>query len=197
MRRSLFIQVVEAVTTKQHKYFDQLHDATGKLGATPIQKCTAALRMLAYWVAADSIDAYIKIAQSTAKAILDHFVKGVREAFTEEYLRRLTGTDLQRLLYDGERRGFPGMMGSIDCMYWQWKNCPRSWKGLYQGRSKSATIILEVVASGDLWIWHAFFGAFGTCNDINVLQRSLVFDDFYQGKAPQVNYTVNGNTYNK
>ncbi|XP_057248131.1 uncharacterized protein LOC130590147 [Beta vulgaris subsp. vulgaris] len=61
-RPSLFIRVVEAVTAKQHKYFEQRQDATGKLGATPIQKCTTALRMLAYGVAADSIDEYIKIA---------------------------------------------------------------------------------------------------------------------------------------
>ncbi|XP_057248332.1 uncharacterized protein LOC130590282 [Beta vulgaris subsp. vulgaris] len=88
-------------------------------------------------------------------------------------------------------------MGSIVCMHCQWKNCPRAWKGLYQGRSKTATVILEAVASCDLWIWHAFFGTPGTYNDINVLQRSSVFDDLYQGKAPQVNFTVNGNTYNK
>ncbi|XP_048493338.2 uncharacterized protein LOC104889982 [Beta vulgaris subsp. vulgaris] len=74
---------------------------------------------------------------------------------------------------------------------------PRAWKGLYQGRSKSATVILEAVASGDLWIWHAFFGTPGTCNDINVLARSPVFDDLYQGRAPEVTFNVNGNTYNR
>ncbi|XP_056691669.1 uncharacterized protein [Spinacia oleracea] len=122
--------------------------------------------MLAYGTAADSVDEYIKIAQSTTRESLVHFVKGVRLAFTEEYLRRPTATDSQRLLHDGERRGFPGMMG-------------------------------KAVASGDLWIWHAFLGTPGTCNDINVLQRSPVFDDIYQGKVPEVNFTVNGNTYTK
>ena len=68
---------------------------------------------------------------------------------------------------------------------------------MYQGRNKHATIILEAVTSGDLWIWHAFFGTPGTCNDITVLRKSLVFDDIYQGKATEVTYNVNGNTYNK
>ena len=56
--------------------------------------------------------------------------------------------------------------------------------------------MLEAVASQDLWIWHAFFGLQGTLNDINVLDRSPVFDDIIQGRAPRVEYVVNGHMYN-
>lgn len=57
------------------------------------------------------------------------------------------------------------------------------------------TIILEAVASKDLWIWHAFFGMPGSHNDINVLHRSPLFANLAEGTAPQVNYTVNGHDY--
>ncbi|XP_021851893.2 uncharacterized protein [Spinacia oleracea] len=67
----------------------------------------------------------------------------------------------------------------------------RAWKGLYQERSKSATVLLEVVASADLWIWHAFFGTPGTCNEINVLQQSSVFDDIYQVFIPAIRMPMN------
>uniref|UniRef100_A0A0D3B8A5 DDE Tnp4 domain-containing protein n=1 Tax=Brassica oleracea var. oleracea TaxID=109376 RepID=A0A0D3B8A5_BRAOL len=87
------------------------------------------------------------------------------------------------------------MIGSIDCMHWEWKNCPTAWKGQYTRGSGKPTIVLEAVASQDLWIWHAFFGPPGTLNDINVLDRSLVFDDILQGRAPKVNYSVNGHEY--
>jgi hypothetical protein len=62
---------------------------------------------------------------------------------------------------------------------------------------KEPTIVLEAVASTDLWIWHAFFGLPGSFNDINVLHRSHLFDRLAQGEAPSVNYTINGHNYDK
>jgi len=56
--------------------------------------------------------------------------------------------------------------------------------------------MLEAVASYDLWIWHAFFGASGLNNDINVLDQSPLFTEQLQGKAPEVQFTVNGSQYN-
>uniref|UniRef100_A0A0D3DB56 DDE Tnp4 domain-containing protein n=1 Tax=Brassica oleracea var. oleracea TaxID=109376 RepID=A0A0D3DB56_BRAOL len=55
--------------------------------------------------------------------------------------------------------------------------------------------MLEVVASYDLLIWHAFFGPPGTLNDINVLNRSPIFDDIIKSQAPQVTFSVNGRGY--
>ncbi|XP_010694614.3 uncharacterized protein LOC104907389 [Beta vulgaris subsp. vulgaris] len=158
MHKHVFLRIVEGVTIQDAKFFVQKPDATGRMGASKLQKCTAAIRMLAYGSSSDAVDEYLKIASSTARECLLHFVEAVVARFGDEYLRKANANDIERLLHEGERRGFPGMMGSIDCMHWNWKNCPRGWKGMYQGRSKTTTIILEAVASSDLWIWHAFFG---------------------------------------
>uniref|UniRef100_A0A0D2ZZM4 Uncharacterized protein n=1 Tax=Brassica oleracea var. oleracea TaxID=109376 RepID=A0A0D2ZZM4_BRAOL len=80
-------------------------------------------------------------------------------------------------------------------MHWKWKNCSTAWKGQYSRGSGKPTIVLEAVASHDLWIWHAFFGPPGTLNDIIVLDRSPVFYDILQGKAPRVKHMVNGHMY--
>uniref|UniRef100_A0A0D3ACP7 Protein ALP1-like n=1 Tax=Brassica oleracea var. oleracea TaxID=109376 RepID=A0A0D3ACP7_BRAOL len=88
------------------------------------------------------------------------------------------------------------MIGSIDCMHWEWKNCPTAWQGMYSRGTDKPTIVLEAVASYDLWIWHAFFGAPGTMNDLNILDRSPIFDDIINGVAPEVNFHVNGREYN-
>ena len=151
--------------------------------------------MPTYGVPADSVDDYIRIRESTTIESLKRFVKAVVAIFSDEYLRSPNNNDIARLLSIGESRGFPGMLGSVDCMHWKWKNCPTAWHGMYSGHFHEPTIILEAVASYDLWIWHAFFGLLGSLNDINVLERSTIFNELAEGRAPSVNYSVNGHEY--
>ncbi|XP_047972534.1 uncharacterized protein LOC125215218 [Salvia hispanica] len=139
------------------------------------------MRMLAYGAAVDLHDEYLRMSAQLFRKSLIKFVEGVISNFGDEYLQKPNEEELARLLHIGEQRGFPGMLGSIDCMHWEWKNCPTSWAGQYAGRSGSPTIILEAVASQDLWIWHAFIGTPGSRNDINVLDQSPVFDDILEG----------------
>jgi hypothetical protein len=109
-----------------------------------------------YGVAADATDEYVCIGESTALESLRRFVKVVIDVFGEEYLRAPNESDIHRLLALGDERGFPVMLGSLDCMHWRWKNCPSSLQGQFSGHHHTPTIILEAVASQDLWIWHAF-----------------------------------------
>ncbi|GJU77387.1 FAR1-related sequence 10 [Tanacetum coccineum] len=61
-----------------------------------------------------------------------------------------------------------------------------------RGDKTYPTIMLEVVASHDLWIWHAFFGVAGTNNDINVLDNSSLFDDLLDDIALVTPFMVSG-----
>ncbi|KAI3664965.1 hypothetical protein L6452_43580 [Arctium lappa] len=128
MQRDLFLRIVNRLES-HYPYFQQRVDAIKKKGLSPIQKCAAAIRQLAYGTPADHYDEYLRVAESTAIECI---------------------------------------LGSLDCMHWEWKNCPVAWKGQFtRGDHGSPTIILEAVASVDLWIWHAFFGIAGSRNDIN------------------------------
>jgi hypothetical protein len=196
MSRPLFLRIAEAVKQHDH-YFAQKRNVVGALGFSCLQKVTAAFRQLAYGVPADYVDEYLRIGESTAIESLRKFVRAVCEVFGPEYLRPPNENDIARLLTIGEQRGFPGMIGSVDCMHWKWKNCPTTYQGMYCGHVKEPTIVLEAVASTDLWIWHAFFGLPGSFNDINVLHRFHLFDRLAQGEAPSVNYTINGHNYDK
>jgi hypothetical protein len=116
MRRSLFVRIWKVVEQHDH-YFVQKRNAADTLGLSSLQKVTAAFRMLSYGVAADATDDYVRIGESTTIESLQRFVCAVVEVFGDEYLRTPNEDDTARLLAIGESRGFPGMIGSIDCMH--------------------------------------------------------------------------------
>ncbi|XP_020262685.1 uncharacterized protein LOC109838672 [Asparagus officinalis] len=124
------------------------------------------------------------------------FCCAIVEIFVERYLLTPNANDIARLLYIGKKRDFPGMLGSLDCMHWKWKNYPTTWSGQYVGRSGSPTIIFEAIADYDVWIWHTYFGMSGTNNDINVLESSNLFSNLAQGIAPLTHYVIQGKEYN-
>ena len=194
MRVHVFEHLVEAIEGAD-SYFKQKEDAIGRLGLTGLQKAVAAIRILAYGLPADAVDEYVRIGESTARKALHHFCRAIISVFGEYYLRAPNAEDVTRLLKIGEECGFPGMLGSIDCMHWEWRNCPSAYKGMFTRRGKHPSMILEAVAPHDLWIWHAYFGMPGSCNDINVLQKSPVFSAYLKGKAAPLSFTVNGHTY--
>ncbi|GJT82889.1 ALP1-like protein [Tanacetum coccineum] len=162
-------------------------------------KCTTAIRQLAYDNTPDAFDEYLQMSERTAHDCLLHFNKCIIDLYMSKYLRKLTLEDVEKI-YNQHVTGhaFSGMLGSIDCMHWEWKNCPVSWQGQYgRGDNKYPTIMLEAVASHDLWIWHAFFVVVGANNDINVLDNSPLFDDFLDDKAPVAPFVVNGVGFEK
>lgn len=154
---------------------------------------------MAYGTSGDAMDEYLKMSERTARESLYRFSRGIISVFGGIYLRKPSTSDVQALYAAHEARwGFPGMVGSIDCTHWSWRNCPMAWRGQY-GRGDHGgvpSLILEAVASTDLWIWHAFFGVPGSHNDRTVLDQSPIFDDILSGKAPDLPFTVNGNQYN-
>jgi len=117
MRRHVFVRIMNAVEDHDD-YFVQKRNAAGTLGLSCLQKVVAAFRMIAYGVAADATDDYVRIGESTALDSLRRFVRAVVHIFGHEYMRKPNEHDTARLLEIGERRGFPGMLGSIDCMHW-------------------------------------------------------------------------------
>nr|XP_025703129.1 glutathione S-transferase T3-like [Arachis hypogaea] len=69
----------------QDYFADELRvDATGRRGLSPLQKCTAAIRMLAYGIAADAVDDYVRIGENTTIEYLEKFVEGVISVFQDE-----------------------------------------------------------------------------------------------------------------
>lgn len=199
MSRALFLRIVEGISNHPNQWFKQKTDCRGKFGFTTIQKCTSAIRQLAYGTAPDAFDEYLKISERTSRECLQYFCEFVIDIYGPKYLRKPTADDIQHLYEKHkELHGFPGMLGSIDCMHWEWENCLVAWQGqFHRGDHSHPTIMLEAVASYDLWIWHAFFGVAGANNDINVLNQSPLFNDIINDRAPDCPFEVNGVVYKR
>jgi hypothetical protein len=114
----LFLMILNGVRAHDD-YFTARPDAIGKLGFTSYQKCSAAIRMLAYGVASDLIDEYLRMSETTCLESMYKFYKPVIAVFGNVYLREPTFEDTARLLSINEGRGFLGMIGSIDRMHWE------------------------------------------------------------------------------
>ncbi|XP_057770653.1 uncharacterized protein LOC130990438 [Salvia miltiorrhiza] len=139
MRRELFVKIVDALSNFS-PYFTLRQDAT--------------IRQLAYASPSDSLDDYMRMGESTALECLHEFCRNVIAVYGDRYLRTPNAVDTQCLLQmHEERHGFPGMLGSHGCMHWEWINCPVAYKGYYTRDDHCVpTIVLEAVASTDLWI---------------------------------------------
>ena len=85
MRRHVFERIVHALGVYS-MYFQMQRDAIGRRGLSPLQKCTAAIRMLAYGAPADYVDEYVQMGESIAIECLVNFVRGVNEIFGDQYL---------------------------------------------------------------------------------------------------------------
>ncbi|CAK8577217.1 unnamed protein product [Lathyrus sativus] len=97
MHRHVFLRIVDAIDNYD-EYFQMRIDAIGKMGLSSLQKCTVAIRMLAYGSPVDVVDEYVRIGESTSTECLQSFVKGVNVVFEAEYLRKPNNTDVEHLL---------------------------------------------------------------------------------------------------
>jgi hypothetical protein len=108
--RTLFLWIVEDVTTK-NQYFVQKRDAYHHLVFSPLQKCTTAMKMLAYGRPTDFLDDVIRMGESTILECLKKFSSTLISVYTMEYLRPPIVKEVNRILACNGAKWFPGMLG--------------------------------------------------------------------------------------
>ena len=93
MNKPFFMHIVDRLSNEVD-FFRQKRDGLGKLGLSTLQKCTAAICVLAYGTAADAIDEYLRLGETTTRSCVENFVERIIYLFGYEYLRRPTPDDL-------------------------------------------------------------------------------------------------------
>ncbi|KAD4585728.1 hypothetical protein E3N88_23329 [Mikania micrantha] len=164
MSHNLFSRVRNDLE-QNYDFFQQRCDGRGKIEFSGLQKCTYAIRQLAYDTSRDSFDEYLQMSERMGQECIYKFCKDVIRLYAKKYLRKPNSHDIQQIYtFHEEVHGFPGQF--------------------QRGDHPRPSFMLEAVASQDLWIWHAFFGASGSNNDINVLDQSPIYNDLIEGMAP-------------
>ena len=104
----------------RYEFFQLRYDARGRRGFTTLQKCDAAIRLMAMGESPDTMDNYMRMSERTARESLYTLSRGVAETFGDVYLWKPSLHDMQELYaVHEERPGFLGMIGSIDCTHWK------------------------------------------------------------------------------
>ena len=67
MNKHLFVHIVDRLSNEV-EFFRQKKDCRGRLSLSPLQKCTAAIRCLAYGTAADTVDEYLRLGSTTTRS---------------------------------------------------------------------------------------------------------------------------------
>ncbi|GJZ75142.1 ALP1-like protein [Tanacetum coccineum] len=156
-----------------YAYHEHLQQEENRPRLTPV------VRQLAYSNTPGAFDEYLQMSEHTARDCLFLFNKCIIDLYMSNYLRKPTLEDVEKYILNmWMLTVFRECLKALIV-------CTGNGKIVkYHGRDntveeikKYPTIILEAVASHDLWIWHAFFGVAGANNDINFLDNSLLFDD--------------------
>ncbi|XP_047949313.1 uncharacterized protein LOC125195167 [Salvia hispanica] len=121
MHRPLFMHIVGALE-RRYEFFRIRGGCGWQTRPHANTEVYGRNRQLAYGVPADMFDEYLHIGESSAVECLLEFCAGIRAIFEDQYLRRPSPEDCQRLInMHGSVHGFPGMLGTVaDLAFFVW-----------------------------------------------------------------------------
>ena len=193
----LFLKLLHEISDPVigHPAFNKGKDVTGEEGSSALQKLVAVFRMLAYGVAFDAVHEYTGVTRTVARECLYAFCDWIDAHHGGTYLGVWTPEAIKTEMDINAARGFKGMLGSIDCTHWHWKNCPYPWQGQFHDRNGHRSVIAEAIAGHDLYFWHVFLGCPGSLNDLTVLGISSLASTYMESSAATVKFIVGGVEY--
>lgn len=134
------------------------------------------LKHLAFAAAPHLFGPYFQMSNTMAKTCCKKFNQAMILHYRPKFLHLPTPVDVASItkLHE-DMHGVKGMLGSINCMHTNWKNCPVAWQQSFQGKEHEPTIVLEAVADYNMWFWHASYEYCGMMNDIQIIKLSPLF----------------------
>ena len=113
----LFDRIYKDITDKKYGYtlFLGRPDAVGRVGASAVQRMYSVIQQLAFGVCSYAVKDYGGVRQELGRECLYAFCRFIIRRYGREYVGRWDKEEMEAEMAANEKRGFPGMIGSIDC----------------------------------------------------------------------------------
>lgn len=179
----------------QEQLLDQNSIQGWKGNNQPYTKFLCTMKMICYGVSGSAFIDYRQFWETTCRCCVSFLAPGLVNchALSGVYLRKPTKVYSCKINYIHKWvHKIPGMLGSLDVTKVHRKNCPTALKGQFWGQEKYFQLLW-----GLLLVWHASCGFPGSMNDINVWERSLLFESMINGKHDGIDhdFTLDGKVF--
>ena len=189
--KSRFQRLMEDVGNANIPFYTNITNILGSKGASMVARLLLPLKSIAYGVPSHCFRDYFQMSKSFARQCCLEFDSTIKNIYEKEYLRCPTAEDVVAITNLHKAvHGIFGLLGALDCMHCDWKNCPMAWQGSFKGKEGEPTIVLEAMADYHCFFWHAFFGSAGTLNDKSILLLSPLLDAMVSGKMEELEQSV-------
>jgi hypothetical protein len=119
MPRTTYETIRSAELMQVPDFLEQRPDATGRQGASTDQKMTAAPRMTCYGAAADQLVEVLGMSDPLIMECLPRYCNAFVDSLGGKYVREPTAEKLANVEVRFVELGFPGCVGSVDCVSWE------------------------------------------------------------------------------
>ena len=169
----LFERLVQL--TRENRWFSENPDASGRKGAPLELKILGVLRVLGRGYCFDGIEELSFISAECNRMFFHTFCDLFSKKYFDVYCNApMSDAEIKKTLSVYDRLGFPGCIGSTDCVHLRWERCPVGDRSLHKGKEGYPSISYEVTVDHTSKIIAATKGFPGAKNDKTIVR----FDGF-------------------
>jgi hypothetical protein len=151
-------------------------------------KLLGCLRILGRGCYADDVREILGIGNETVNKMFKQFVEYYSIAYYNTYVYVPDGEEMDRVVEDYTRMGFPGCVGSMDVTHIMWKQCPSTLRHVCTGRYHCPSVAFQMVCDHHTRrIHHISRPFYGATNDITITYngsypRDVTFGNVHAGR---------------
>jgi hypothetical protein len=131
-------------------------------------KLLGCLRILGRGCYTDDVSEILGIGNETVNHMFKQFLENYATAYFDKYVYVPNGEEMNKVVEDYTRMGFPGCVGSMDVTHIMWKQCPSSLRHVCTGRYHCPSVAFQMVCDHTRRIHHVSRPFYGATNDITI-----------------------------